>query len=147
MWPIFFQKGLFVIRHGNSIGHPVMETIAITNWNNIISPLYDASCCLLIARSDGGHTSIDISKLSVVEKASACKKADAGVLICGAISNFARAALLENGIKVVAWIRGPVADVICAYRNNEDITSLYAMPGCGPRICRGRYRGRCCGMK
>ena len=142
-WAISFPKWAF-LKSGTVIAyeHPAMETIAITNWNNIISPLYDVSCCLLIVRSDGEHFTIDISNLSIIEKASACKEAGAAVLICGAISNIARDALIEMGIKVVAWIRGPVADVICAYRNDEDIVSLYAMPGCGPRMCGRCFRRR-----
>ncbi len=124
-----------------------METIAITNWNNIVSPLYDSSCCLLIARLGGGYASIDIRNLSAIEKALVCKKEGVSVLICGAISNIAKAVLIENGVKVVAWIRGPVADIICAYRKNEDITKLYAMPGCGSRMCRGRYHKKCYGMQ
>ncbi len=123
-----------------------METIAITNWNKIVSPLYDSACCLLIFKSDGSDTSIDISNFTIAEKAFACKEAGVNILICGAISNIGNAALLENGVKVVSWISGPVADIIASFRNNKDITSLYSMPGCRRRICKGRKqrnRGNC----
>jgi hypothetical protein len=115
-----------------------METIAVTNWNEIVSPLYDSSCSLLFVRADQSRLSLDVRSMSITEKADACRTHGAAVLICGAISSVAYAALTDRGIKVHSWIRGPVADVIEAYRRNKgNIGEMFAMPGCG------RARGGC----
>ncbi len=123
------------------------ETIAITNWNEIVSPLYDASCFLLIMRPDKSNLMVNVRDMSIIEKAGACKYAGVNVLICGAISNIAHAALINYGIKVIPWIRGPVKEIIDAYGKHQNITEMFSMPGCNTGRCRGkqnRYRNRCC---
>lgn len=128
----------------------MIETIAITNWNEIVSPLYDASCCLLLVRPDKCTVMVNVRDMSIIEKADACKSAGVTVLICGAISNIARAALINYGIKVIPWIRGPVKEIIEAYCKHQNITEMFSMPGCNPGGCRGRqnrYRNRCCEEK
>lgn len=128
-----------------------METIAITNWNDIVSPLYDASCCLLIIRSDGSRKVVDVRNMSLFDKAETCSKEGVAVLICGAISNVGNAILQDNGIKVLSWIRGKIEDVIVAYRSNINLTESFAMPGCGRMMCRKnrriRHYGGQCGMR
>jgi predicted Fe-Mo cluster-binding NifX family protein len=122
-----------------------METIAITNWNKIVSPLYDASCCLLIAKPDGQRLIADVKNLSLLEKTNICIREKVDVLICGAMSNEAHTILQENGVKVYSWICGSVDELIDACKKNVNISELYAMPGCGKKICYHRKtRGAKC---
>jgi hypothetical protein len=122
-----------------------METIAITDWNKIVSPLYDASCCLLIVKPDGQRLIADVKNLSLLEKTNLCIKEKVDVLICGAMSNEAHMILAENGVKVLSWICGPVDKLIDACQKNVNISELYAMPGCRKKMCyqRRARRGKC----
>jgi hypothetical protein len=120
------------------------ETIAITAWNNIVSPLYDFSCRLLIIRPGGGRSSVDIRHLSLPERAELCSREGISVLICGAISNIARTYLQDKDIRVLPWVRGPIEQLIEAYRGGADLGAGYSMPGCGGqgRCGRGGRRRR-----
>jgi predicted Fe-Mo cluster-binding NifX family protein len=125
-----------------------METIAITDWNDIVSPLYDASCHLLIVKPDGKRTLVDIRAMSLLDRANLCSEHGVTVLICGAISRIAHAILQDQNIKVLSWICGPVNEVITDYQRNADVSQKYAMPGCGRKMCvnnkKFRHRKRGC---
>lgn len=119
-----------------------METIAVTDWNSIVSPLYDSACCLLVVKPDGERVVLDVRDRSLAQKADLCTELGVEVLICGAISNIAHALLIDRGIRVMSWLSGPVGELLEAYRNNRDMMKLYGMPGCGRRRCgRMRFRG------
>ena len=134
----------YSIRHGIRIHTLIMETIAITNWNKIVSPLYDASCCLLIVKPHGQRLIADVKNLSLLEKTNICIREKVDILICGAMSNEAHTILKENGIKVYSWICGPVDELIDACQKKVNIAERYAMPGCGKKIC---YRRKIGGVK
>jgi len=119
-----------------------MDTIAITYWNTIISPLYDSACSLLIVRPDDSRFMIDVQNMSLYDKAITCSEEGVTVLICGAISNIAMAILTNKGIRVLPWINGPVDKILCDYKNNGKITDSYLMPGCRSGICRNKGRNR-----
>ena len=126
-----------------------METMAITKWNDIVSPMFDASCCFIIVQPDGSRKIVDVHDMSLFEKAKCCYKKNVKVMICGAISNIAHAILEDKSITVYSWIRGPIDDVIAAYQQNVNITDVFSMPGCGYGICRRnrqfRHRKGQCG--
>ncbi|NLG18590.1 MAG: hypothetical protein GX556_14760 [Fibrobacter sp.] len=124
-----------------------MNTIAITNWNNIVSPHYDASCCFLIISPDCMRKCIDVRSLSLIDKAELCIEEGVKVMICGAISSIGCATLEDRGINVISWVRGSVDDVIIAYQNNIDFNEKFTMPGYTRRGCckRGQFRRRQCG--
>jgi predicted Fe-Mo cluster-binding NifX family protein len=119
-----------------------METIAITSWNDIISPLYDASCCLLIIRPDRSRKVVDVRSMSLFDKADLCSKEGVTVLICGAISNIGKAILQDKSITVLSWIRGTIDEVVEAYQHNINVTDAFSMPGCGGIMCRKNKRIR-----
>jgi hypothetical protein len=120
----------------------MLETIAVTDWDNIVSPLYDVSCRLLIQKPDDSRDIFDISTMSLPNKANFCLTQGVDVLICGAISNVGNTLLQNKKIKVLSWICGPVEEIIKAYRNNVSLTEMYAMPGCRRRMCRNRRQNR-----
>ncbi len=67
------------------------ETVAITTWNDIVSPLYDALCFLLILRSDGGRKAVDVRQKLLLGKAETYSKEGMTVLFFGEISNVGHA--------------------------------------------------------
>lgn len=127
-----------------------METIAITNWNKIVSPLYDSACCFLMEKADGRRTTLNIRKLSIGDKAQLCYQAGVNVVICGAISIIGISLLQDKNIKVISWICGSVDQVLNAYRKGDDLKCNFSMPGCGQGICnrmKRRYTDGCCRMQ
>ncbi len=119
-----------------------METIAVTYWNGIISPMFDASCCLLVVHADGRRCFIDVKKMSLFEKIECCSKQRAKVVMCGAISNVALRILGDEEIKVLSWVRGSVEEIISAYRKDLDVMNLFSMPGCNRKMCGRKRRFR-----
>jgi predicted Fe-Mo cluster-binding NifX family protein len=128
-----------------------MEKIAITNWDGIVSPMFDASCCFLIVQPDGQRSMVNVRNMSLFEKIEYCSAEQIHVMICGAISNVALTMLRDCDIRTLSWVRGPVEDIITAYSNDLDITELFSMPGCSHTMCgrkkRFRYRGGQCGAQ
>jgi predicted Fe-Mo cluster-binding NifX family protein len=125
-----------------------METIAITVWNEVVSPLYDAACCFMVFKGEEKPVRIDVKNLSLYEKADLCRSKGVDTLICGAISNNAFTILTEREIRVISWIRGPVREIIETFNNGDDLAGLFGMPGCGrsPRTGNaGRRRKGFCG--
>ncbi len=86
--------------------------------------------------------------MSLVDKAEACSKEGVTVLMCGAISNIGNAILQDKNIKVLAWIRGSVDEVIDAYLNDVNVAERYSMPGCRGKLCgkskQFRHHRSCC---
>lgn len=115
----------------------------------MVSPLFEAATTLSIIRPDELSDKVDLSGKTILEKMALFKSIGVPVVICGAISAFSVSLLERNKIQVVPWIRGPVADVISAYKNGQ-LTSMrcFALPGCGRRgygKCHGKggYRPNC----
>lgn len=123
-----------------SLKHSQMETIAITEWNGVVSPLFDAACTWHCVQPDGSTAVFNVKNLSLVDKSELCVTEGIEVMICGAISAHARTLLEERGIRVLPWVCGPVASVIETYRSGEEISFRFAMPGCRGTGCRGRRR-------
>lgn len=121
-----------------------METIAITNWNGIVSPVFDVARCFMIVKHDGNRLSVDVKEMSLFEKIDYCSKNGVNVIICGAISNIALLTIQDNKIKVISWISGSVDEIIDAHLNHKNITDHFSMPGCNHIRCQKcrRFRNR-----
>jgi predicted Fe-Mo cluster-binding NifX family protein len=130
---------------------PGMDTIAITFWDGRVSPLFDAAATVLIVAPEGEPKRISLGSGSLWEKAALLEKNDVTILICGAISAEALAALQEHSIKVFPWVSGPVSEVLSAHRDGSLDNPRFTMPGCmrrqrchrsGRSRKRGYSRGR-----
>ncbi|MBD3241023.1 MAG: hypothetical protein GF331_10595 [Chitinivibrionales bacterium] len=121
-----------------------VDTVAITTWNEFVSPVFDSARTVTFIAPDGTRESIDVSLLGVVDKAELLRLRHAGILVCGAISRLPLTLLLERGIEVVPYVRGKVAEVHAALINNELLSDRFLLPGCSPmgRQCRTRCRMR-----
>jgi predicted Fe-Mo cluster-binding NifX family protein len=114
-----------------------METIAVTEWNGVVSPLFDTACTWLVMRPEGSSTAHNVRNLSLGGKSDLCVNESVTVMICGAITAHARSLLEERGIRVVSWVCGAVDQVVATFRNGEDLSVRFAMPGCRQAGCRG----------
>ncbi|MFH0729599.1 MAG: NifB/NifX family molybdenum-iron cluster-binding protein [Pseudomonadota bacterium] len=123
--------------------------VALTVWEGRISPLFDAARELLVADieekgviNNRRHEPITPQwPLRVVER---LVEQGVTVLICGAISEVPAGMMEAAGIKLVAFVAGPVDDVLGALAKGRPIIPTFSMPGCGcPKCPRpgGRRRG------
>jgi predicted Fe-Mo cluster-binding NifX family protein len=122
---------------------PFMSTIALTVWNDIISPVYDAATTFLLVGQNGERERLSIGGQSPVEVAALLAGKKVTAVICGAISAQLARLLSGNNITVLPWTRGNVEEVIDAYRHKNLDAPLFRMPGCGCSP-RGGGRGRHC---
>jgi len=114
--------------------------IAVTIWNNRISPVFDVAQNLLMINLDSGEETarhnISLAGLSPPLKVETLKKNNVEVVLCGAISESYLRLLTTSGIRVEPWISGNIEEVIQAVLQNRLSDPCYRMPGCY------RFRGR-----
>jgi predicted Fe-Mo cluster-binding NifX family protein len=118
-----------------------METIAITFWNGVISPLFDVAAQALIVNNDKRFL-IRMNNTTIHEKAELLHKYKTNVVICGAISSMALTVLQGYKIRVIPWICGEIENVLTAYKSNSLETGHFFMPGCNRRRHCHRNRKR-----
>jgi predicted Fe-Mo cluster-binding NifX family protein len=108
-----------------------MKTTAITVWDGIISPVFDAADTFLLVNGEGARETVRLNAASPMEVTGALKAKNVGVVICGAISAVPLRMLAQSGMTVISWIRGDVERVIEAYRRGALRSPPFQMPGCG----------------
>lgn len=121
--------------------------MALSVWKDYISTVFDTAEQLLVLELDGTEhpkrTTVKMNTADIAGRASQLKEKRIEVLICGAISRPLEASLTSLGIKVHAFIRGPVEEVLAAYQNGDLDQAAFALPGCQGRGCaRNRRQNR-----
>ena len=116
--------------------------IAITLWNNRVSPVFDVAGQAILFEAEDGRVLWEklllLAPVPAVEKLSCLRRSLTDVLICGAISLDAHAAAISSGMAVYPFIAGDVHEVIKAWQAGRLADSTFAMPGCGCRVaCPG----------
>ena len=145
-----------------------MSRIAITIWNDRISPVFEsAGRIILVEVEQNRELSRTEQQLPAISSHSAaggsynrsfspqfdeglvCKKIerlrelDVDILVCGAISNFTAGLLTSAGIEIIGWISGYREEVIQALIKNSIGDDGFLMPGCfGRRRRRGRRNSK-----
>ena len=116
--------------------------IGITVWGEMISPVLDAAERLLVFETsqaaDGAVEEVRLGGLGGPRKVAAMAESGIEVLICGAVTRGLLDMLEGEGIQVVPWISGRVADVLAAFAGGRLGEGRFSMPGC----CGGRRRRR-----
>jgi len=108
--------------------------IAVSIWEDKISPVFDTASKLLIIENE---TQREISRFEVylLEKdiSRRChfiRGLNINVLICGGVSRQLSGMLGASGINVISGISGPAEDIIEAYLQGTLGDSNFFMPGC-----------------
>ena len=111
--------------------------VALTVWENRISPLFDCARMLLIVDIvDRTETSRHFEPFHYESPFSrAAKLSDLGIeiLICGAASNMFANMIEIQGIRVIPFVAGSVDEVLDGYLTNGLCDSKLRMPGCGSK--------------
>lgn len=120
--------------------------LALSVWNGRIAPVFDVSERCLIVDTDALARDGDCFELpgwSAEEKARVLSEKGVTMLVCGAVSREYEEAFLARGIEMIAFLAGPVEQVLEAWRTGTLIQDAFSMPGCGcPRRRRCRRRGQ-----
>jgi predicted Fe-Mo cluster-binding NifX family protein len=109
--------------------------IAIPDWGNRVSPVFDTATRLLIVEVDGRR---EISRFQTMlgEKDLLSRRCvqiqgqGVDILICGSISRPYLTMLMASGIQVISDIAGPTDQVLEAYLKDELFRTEFFMPGC-----------------
>lgn len=111
--------------------------IAISCQQDRISPVFDvAGRLLLLDVKKGQPERRNIRRLDQTDslvRARRVSQLGVQVLICGAISWPLENALSSMGVQVIAWICGPVPDIVDAFLHRSLTGSAFIMPGCRNR--------------
>ena len=108
--------------------------VALTVWENRISPLFDSARMLLIVdivdRMETGRCFESFHCESPFSRAVRLSDLKIEVLICGAVSNLFADVVEARGIRIIPFITGLVDEVLDAYLTGRLDHSEFQMPGC-----------------
>lgn len=115
--------------------------IALTVWDDRISPVFDAAKTLLLVEiANGGIVEKRIAPLhpaGSLRMAEMLRQLDIDVLVCGAISEGYANRLALAGIELIPFVSGKTESILEALVREESIIPDFSMPGC-QRHCRER---------
>ena len=107
--------------------------IAISIWEDKISPLLDTASKLLIVENETQKESsryeVYLLKQDISKKCRFMQSLNIDVLICGGVSRQFSEMLKASGIEVISGISGPARDVLEAYLQGKPLHSEFLMPG------------------
>jgi predicted Fe-Mo cluster-binding NifX family protein len=107
--------------------------IAISIWEDKISPLFDTASKLLIieneTQKESSRYEVHLLKQDLSKKCRFMQSLHIDILICGAVSRQFSEMLKASGIKVISGITGPARDVLKAYQQGTPLHSKFFMPG------------------
>jgi predicted Fe-Mo cluster-binding NifX family protein len=108
--------------------------VAIPTWRDRVSPVFDvAQQLLLVELTDVAEVSRQLVSLLETDPARRTRRLQdlqVQTLICCAVSQPLREALVGCGIEVIDQVCGNVAEIVAAYRNGTVDEERFAMPGC-----------------
>jgi len=108
--------------------------VAVTVWEDRISPVFDASRHLLIAEIENARVTRRSFVLFNPERPSHLAKTltelDVPVLICGAVSQVPANMIVAGGITMIPFIAGEVDRVLDVYAKGDSLAPAFVMPGC-----------------
>jgi predicted Fe-Mo cluster-binding NifX family protein len=107
--------------------------IAVSIWEDKISPVLDTASKLLIVenetQTESSRFETNLFEQDVPQRCSFIRGLDLDVLICGAVSRQLAGMLKASGIKIISGISGPAEDVLEAYLKEGLLHSGFFMPG------------------
>jgi len=120
--------------------------VAVTVWENRISPLFDATRTLLIAEIRNGAVIekhlVPFNCLSPFSRALTLEELGVEILICGGVSDYFARLIEARNIRIIPFVAGRVDEVVEAYLQDGLCHKKFQMPGCGDRTTVKQRRRR-----
>ncbi|OGP62324.1 MAG: hypothetical protein A2V65_05255, partial [Deltaproteobacteria bacterium RBG_13_49_15] len=114
--------------------------IALTVWEDRISPVFDVATMILLAEIQNGGV---LNKRFMPfnpgvswQLAEMLKEMGVSVLICGAISKVPANIISVSGIELIPFISGETERILEAYAKGSRLIPAFSMPGIGKPCCR-----------
>jgi len=111
--------------------------VALTVWENRISPLFDCAGMLLVVdlfeRTETGRKLESFHCESPFSRATKLSDLEIEVLICGAVSNLFANIIESRGTRIIPFVAGPVDEVLDAYLTGRLLNSKSRRSGCNTR--------------
>ena len=108
--------------------------VAITVWNNRVSPVFDVArnvMILDISKGDINQKSLEVFTHDAPQyKASRLNQLQVSSLICGAISSYQARIISHHRIKIIPFITGEIEEIIDAFISDRLPNPKLMMPGC-----------------
>jgi predicted Fe-Mo cluster-binding NifX family protein len=108
--------------------------IALPEWNDHISPVFDVADNILIYEYRNGekekHEIVSLPVAGPLMRASILKAHGVAIVICGAISRLAENALFMKNIQTISYKCGQITEILSAFRNGHLEDAVFSMPGC-----------------
>jgi predicted Fe-Mo cluster-binding NifX family protein len=118
--------------------------IALTVWENRISPVFDVATMILLAEIQNGdilnRQFVPFNPVISWRLGEMLKEMGASVLICGAISKLPANMLSVSGIKLIPFISGETEKILATYAKGSPIIPAFSMPGIGKQCRRRRNK-------
>jgi predicted Fe-Mo cluster-binding NifX family protein len=108
--------------------------LAISQWQNRVSPVFDVAGELLIFDVKGnrvlGRQKARLRHSDIYARAKEISGLGVRWLVCGAISSSLESALIQADIRVTGFACGDVDDVLKAWQSGRLEERRFCMPGC-----------------
>jgi predicted Fe-Mo cluster-binding NifX family protein len=121
--------------------------VALTVWEDRISPMFDVAAMILLAEIKNGEVLnrrfVPFNPGVLSQLAEMIKQMDVSTLICGAISEAPANILMANGVKLIPFISGKTEWILDAFAKNKPIVPAFSMPGIGRQRRRGGRNYAC----
>ncbi|MBN2430054.1 MAG: dinitrogenase iron-molybdenum cofactor biosynthesis protein [Acidobacteria bacterium] len=125
--------------------------VALTVWNDRISPVFDVSRKVMLASVDQGSVleqkELELPSGDPYGKLDTLLQAGVDLLICGAISRPVEGYALSRGLGLIPFTAGEAGQILSAYLDGSLQRPDFRMPGCrrrrfqGGGMCRRRGGG------
>ncbi len=119
--------------------------VAITVWDDRVSPVFDVAHMLLVAEIEdqqvGKQHYQRFDPTAMAQLIALFAEQGVGCLVCGAVSREPAELLEAAGIELIPFITGNVEDVLQMLVCKEPEWVEMKMPGCGCKVCcQGKIR-------
>ena len=107
--------------------------IAISVWENQISPVFDTTTHILIAdiekKRPVNQEIISLESITVYQRIELLDKLEVDTFICGGITRHLLESIEGKNIQAIPNICGDVQQILDAVCKGKDIKALFSMPG------------------
>jgi predicted Fe-Mo cluster-binding NifX family protein len=114
--------------------------VALTVWDDRISPVFDSAHMLLIAEIKDNEVIkrqyMTFDPGIPLQLSNMLKGQDISVIICGAISEVPANRLEAAGMELIPFISGNIDEILEKYSRGIPINKEYIMPGCDEKEIR-----------
>ena len=107
--------------------------IAVTAWEDRVSPVFDSAKILLVARVEGeqivSRSYEPVDMRHVHEAAESMQQKEIKTVICGAVCEESIMVLENHGIELFPFIAGEIETILDRFVKGKELEK-FVMPGC-----------------